>query len=49
MKIIDVDRIDGDVVVTFEDGMTVLYPHELLREMMPRGQVVPPPEPEPEE
>ena len=49
MKVIDVDRINGDVVLTFEDGLTVLYSGALLREMIPRAQVVPPPDPEPED
>ena len=49
MKVIDVDRINGDVVLTFEDGMTVLYSYELLREMAPRAQILPPPELEPED
>ncbi len=40
MKVIDVDRINGNVILTFEDGLTVIYPPQLLREMIPRAQVV---------
>ena len=47
MRVIDVDRMEGDVVLTFEDGLTVIYTGELLRELVPRAQVVLPGDPEP--
>ena len=49
MKVISVDRLDESVVVTFEDGITVLYSDELFHEMIPRAQVLPPADPEPED
>lgn len=30
MKVIDADRLDGAVVITFEDGTTFVYSAELL-------------------
>ena len=49
MKVINVDRIDEKVIVTFEDGTTVLYSDELLHEMIPKAHVVPPADPEPKD
>ena len=49
MTVISVDHLDESVAVTFENGITVLYSDELLREMIPRAQVLPPADPEPED
>ncbi len=48
-KVINVDRMDGHVVVSFEDGVIALYSSTLLRELLPRAQVFPEVEDEPED
>ena len=50
MKVIDVDRIDNEVVVTFEDGTTFLYAAELLYGIRQRAEAATfPPVEEPED
>ena len=38
MKVIDVDRLDGQVVITFEDATTFLYSAELLYGIRSRAE-----------
>jgi hypothetical protein len=49
LKVINVDRMNGDVVVTFDDGIIALYSAALLREIMSRAQVFPEADEEPED
>ena len=48
-KVIDVDRLNGDVVVSFEDGVIALYSATLLRELLPQAQIFPAPDEEAED
>lgn len=49
LKVINVDRMNGDVVVTFDDGVIALYSAALLREVIARAQVFPEADEEPED
>ena len=40
-KVTNVDRMNGDVVVSFDDGVIALYSAALLRELLPQAQVFP--------
>ena len=40
-KVTNVDRMNGDVVVSFDDGVIALYSAALLRELLPQAQVLP--------
>ena len=40
MKAISADRLEESIVVAFEDEMTVLYSYALLREIVPRAQIL---------
>lgn len=48
-KVINVDRMDGAVVVSFDDGVIALYSAALLRELLPQAQVFPEADEEPED
>jgi hypothetical protein len=37
-RIISADRMDGGVVISFDDGKTALYPATLLRAMLPQAK-----------
>ena len=37
----DVDRMNGDVIVSFDDGVIALYSAALLRQMLGQAQVFP--------
>ena len=39
--IIDSDRMDNSIIVSFEDGKTALYSAALLYELLPRAQELP--------
>jgi len=36
--IVNVERVDGSVVIGFDDGKTALYPAALLYEILPRAR-----------
>ena len=40
MQVVDVDRMIEGVVITFEDGLTVLFPPELLLEIVSRAKIL---------
>jgi len=35
-RVVSVDRLDGDVLVTFDDGKTAVYPASVLYELLPQ-------------
>jgi len=35
-RVVSVDRLDGDVTVTFDDGKTAVYPASVLYELLPQ-------------
>jgi hypothetical protein len=37
-RVISADKMDGGVVVSFDDGMTALYSASLLRAMLPQAK-----------
>lgn len=47
--VVNVDRMNGDVVVSFEDGVIALYPAALLRSILSQAQVFPEADEEPED
>ena len=47
-EIIDVDRTEAGIIVSFEDGLVVLYSTSLMRQMIPQAEILPQtPDPEP--
>jgi hypothetical protein len=38
LRVIDVDRIGGDIIVYFSDGKCAIYPTSLLWELLPRAR-----------
>ena len=49
-RVLDIDRIEGGVIITFLDGIIVRYSAALLRQMIPQAEVLPhESDPEPED
>ena len=48
-QVVNVDRMDGDAVITFEDGLVARFSAALLRGMLHEAEIFPEADPEPDE
>jgi hypothetical protein len=40
-EIVDVDRMEAGIIVSFQDGQVVLYSASLLKQMIPLAEILP--------